>query len=281
MKTIAVTGSSGFIGRHLLVEFKNNPYKVIEIDYDKGVDLLKPEDVNKVPFFDVIVHLAARSFVPASFENPFEFYHDNYLTTLNVLELARKYDSKVIYFSSYLYGQPESLPIDELHPLKPHNPYAQSKLICEKLCEGYARDFNVPVIVFRPFNIYGKGQNSSFLIPMIIEQLKSGAIHLKNPRPKRDFVYIKDVIDAVMLAIEFNNSNYEVLNLGYGKSYSISEVINTILRESNISASVSFSNEIRPGEVLDTVACNKKITDCLGWSPKVGLIEGINHVLII
>lgn len=279
MKTIAVTGSSGFIGKHLVPELKKKSYNVVEIDYDKGFDLLKAEDVNKIPFFDVIIHLAARSFVPASFENPFEFYHENYFTTLNALELARKYKSTVIYFSSYLYGQPEYLPIDEKHPLKPHNPYAQSKLICENLCEGYARDFGVPVIVFRPFNIYGLGQNSSFLIPMIIEQMKSGTIHLKDPRPKRDFIHIADVVQAVLLAIEIETYQLEVFNLGFGKSYSIGEVIYTILKASNIAASVSFSNEIRQGEVLDTVACNTKTTKYLRWVPKIHLSKGIKDVL--
>lgn len=279
MKTIAVTGSSGFVGKHLILELKRRSYKVIEIDFEKGFNLLEMKDVNKVPFFDVIIHLAAKSFVPASFENPHEFYHDNYLTTLNVLELAKKYKARVIFFSSYLYGQPDYLPVDEKHPLKPHNPYAQSKLICEKLCEGYARDFKVPVVVFRPFNIYGNGQKNHFLIPIIIKELKSGTINLKDPRPKRDFIYINDVVDAVIKAIDNPIENYEVFNLGYGKSYSIEEVIATILKESSFTASVSFSNEIRPGEVLDTVACTKKLSLYLDWHPTISLQDGIKKMV--
>lgn len=279
MKTIAVTGSSGFIGKHLISQLKKSTSNVIEIDYDKGYNLLRNEEVNRIPFFDVIIHLAARSFVPASFENPYTYYNDNYLITLNVLELARKYKSKMIFFSSYLYGEPDYLPIDENHPLRPHNPYAQSKLICEKLCEGYSRDFDVPVIVFRPFNIYGSGQNGSFLIPMIIEQLQSGHIHLKDPRPKRDFIHIDDVVCAVLHAIETNNTNFDVYNLGSGNSHSIKDVINIILQESNSTVNVSFSNEYRKGEVLDTVACTKKINSNLNWYPTKLLNEGIRAIL--
>src|ERR1035437_437628 len=184
MKNIAVTGSSGFIGRHLVNTLISNNFNVIELDIDKGFNLLKEENIQRIPKFDVIVHLAAKSFVPLALKNPWEFYYHNFNITLNVLELARKNNAKVILFSSYLYGEPEYLPIDEIHPLNPHNPYGHSKLICEKLCKGYNKDFKVPIIIFRPFNIYGPGQNNNFLIPSIIEQLKGGEISLKDPRPK-------------------------------------------------------------------------------------------------
>lgn len=279
MKTIAVTGSSGFIGKHLLKALNEKGYSVIPLDYDDGYDLLKNEDLTRIPKFNTIVHLAAKSFVPHSFERPYDFYYHNYVTTLNILEKARVFNAKVIFISSYLYGQPDYLPINETHPLRPHNPYAQTKLIGEKLCEGYNRDFNVPVVIFRPFNIYGKGQNNSFLIPMIISQMKTGVISLKDPRPKRDFIHISDVTQAILLAIEYRFPHLEVFNLGFGKSFSIAEVIELITRVSNIHLKVNFSNEIRQGEVLDTIADTSKVFACFNWKPRVGLSEGICRML--
>lgn len=279
MSIIAVSGSSGFIGCHLVSALKYKNHSVIEIDLSAGFDLTEPNCIEKISSFDCIIHLAARSFVPLSFEQPNQFYRDNYLSTLNVLELARKYQAKVIYFSSYLYGNPQYLPIDELHPLSPHNPYAQSKMICEKICEGYNRDFHIPLIIFRPFNIYGSGQNSSFLIPMIIEQLKTGEIRLKDPRPKRDLIHVQDVIDAVLLAVEYNKTGFELFNLGYGKSYSIREIVQIILKELKTSARVSFSNEVRQGEILNTVANTSKLMKYFNWKPKINIEEGIKKII--
>ena len=280
MKKIVVTGSDGFVGKHLVVSLKNTGYQVVEIDYAQGNDLTDAKCLNFVSDFDyIIIHLASRSFVPQSFENPFDFYRDNYLMTLNVLEAARKAEARVIFFSSYLYGTPKYLPIDENHPLAPHNPYAQTKLICEKLCEGYNRDFGLDIVVFRPFNIYGNGQNESFLIPSIIKQAKLGTIKLKDPRPKRDFIHVLDVISAVKKVIEIQPKGYLVFNLGSGKSYAIDEVTKIVAESIGRELIIEFTNEYRKGEVLDTVANNSKIQHMLDWIPLIGMSDGINQLV--
>jgi nucleoside-diphosphate-sugar epimerase len=278
MKTIAITGSSGFIGKHLVKKLKELQYNTIELDITNNIDVTDWSQVQKIPHFDVIIHLAAKSFVPDSFINPHEFYSVNQNSTLNVLELARIHSSKVIYFSSYLYGEPQYLPIDEKHPLKPHNPYAQSKIICEKICEGYHRDFNVPIIIFRPFNIYGPGQNELFLLPKIIKQQKTGHINLIDPRPKRDFIHVFDIISAVITAIEYNNSDLLIFNLGTGKSFSVEEIVSLIVKNSGFDVSVNYSNEYRAGEVLDTVADIKKIYNVLNWLPSVEIEQGLKLI---
>ncbi len=275
---IAVTGSSGFIGKNLVKRLKIENYEIIEIDFDKGFNLLDINSLNKIPKYDLVIHLAAKTFVPSSFTNPGEFYNNNILATLNILELTRKFGARFVYLSSYVYGEPKYLPIDENHPFKAHNPYSQSKLICEKLCEGYNRDFQVPITIFRPFNVYGFEQNTSFLIPSILEQYKTGVIELKDPRPKRDFVYISDVVDAIIAGLKINNS-FSIYNIGYGNSYSIQEIIDIILKYTKNNIIVKFTNEFRNEEVLNTVADISKIKKDLNWSPKISLEDGINKIL--
>ncbi len=275
MIKIAVTGSSGFIGKYLTQGLLSANYEVIKLDKKQGYDLTDKQTLNRIPEINVIIHLAAKTFVPDSFKKPFDFYYENYLMTLNVLELAKQFSAKVIYFSSYMYGNPNYLPVDEDHPLSPHNPYTQSKLICEKICEGYNRDFDIPVIVFRPFNVYGKGQNDNFLIPRIINQIKGGKkIQLKDPRPRRDFLFISDLLEPVLKAIN-SEINFSIFNLGCGKSYSVREIVNKLKYVFNFDGIVEFTNEYRQNEVLDTCSDISKIHNILGWTPKVNIDEGV------
>lgn len=279
MKTVAVTGSSGFVGKHLINLLKENGFQIIELDIQKGFDLTDWNQCKNIDNVDVIVHLAARSFVPDSFVNPRDFYTLNIQTTINALEIARLNKAKFIYFSSYLYGEPEYLPIDENHTLKPHNPYAQSKLIGEEICAGYHRDFGLPISIFRPFNIYGVGQNPSFLLPSIVNQLKSGKVVLKDPRPKRDFIHVQDVANAVMAAIHNNNNGLNTFNIGSGKSHSVSEIVSLLTTLIEIPVEVNYTNEYRQGEVLDTVADISKIASILNWKPSVNIENGLKSLI--
>lgn len=279
MKTIAITGSSGFIGSHLVRKLRNLQYDVLEIDIKNRINLLEFDELVKIPKFDTIIHLASLSFVPFSFKNPRLFYENNYRMTLNALELCRKYNSKMVFFSSYVYGNPKYLPVDELHPVSPHNPYAQSKIICEKLCEGYNRDFNVPIIIFRPFNIYGIGQNSSFLIPSIIKQSINGMVKLKDPKPKRDYIYIDDVVNAVINSISLTTTSVELMNLGSGKSFSVREIMEVFIRITNSKSEFTFSNEVRKGEISNTIANISHCKKLLNWEPKISFEDGIGKIV--
>src|SRR3972149_12306266 len=164
---IAVTGSSGSGGKKLAEHLTSLNHKIIKIGRQEGIDITNYNDLNKVPEFDIIFHFAAMSYVPDSYLKPQEFYNFNFNSTLNTLELCRKYNAKYVYISSYVYGNPEYLPIDEDHPLVPFNPYADTKIIGENLCRSYNKFFNLNIMIVRPFNIYGPGQNSNFLIPFI------------------------------------------------------------------------------------------------------------------
>lgn len=277
-RIIAVTGSSGFIGKNLCELLKSKNYEVIEIDIEKGMNIEDSSVLDSLPNYDYIVHLAAKSFVPASFNNPYDFYKTNIVGTLNVLESARKRKSKVIFISSYLYGSPEYLPVDEMHRLAPHNPYANSKLLGEKLCEAYYNDFGVPITIFRPFNIYGKGQNENFLIPTIKNQLENKEIKLLDSKPKRDYIHISDVVAAIHCSIETELSGFECYNIGSGQSYSVEYIAESLIKINNSKANLVFSNEERKNEVLDCYANINKTVSMLNWKPNKSLFDGLKEI---
>ncbi len=278
---ILITGHSGFIGKYLIKELTKTSHELVLCDISDGIDICNWDEVKDFYGIDIIIHLANLSFVPASYNEPKKFYEVNYLGTLNMLELCRLNNAKMIYFSSYMYGTPQYQPIDENHPLSAYNPYAQTKLICENLCEGYNRDFNVPIIIFRPFNIYGKGQNPDFLIPTIINQAKSGKIIIKDDRPKRDYIHVTDIVNAVLNTTEVmnNSTGLQIFNLGSGESHSVKEIIDIVCQLSEKDIEYQCTNEIRQNEVMDTVANISKIKKELGWEPKMPLREGLKSML--
>ena len=278
---ILITGHKGFIGSYLTQQLQLGTHELILCDLSTGIDIKNWDEVSAFTNIDVVVHLANLSFVPASFADPKLFYETNYLTTLNMLELCRLNNARMIYFSSYMYGSPDYQPIDENHPKKAYNPYAQTKLIAESLCEGYNRDFKVPVTIFRPFNIYGKGQNPDFLIPTIVSQAKTGRIVIKDDRPKRDYIHVTDIVSAVIKAInQPQSTEMQVFNLGSGISHSVKEVIDMVCGFFENKIEYSCTNQIRQNEVMDTIADISKIKKELNWKPEVSLEEGIRQLII-
>ncbi|HEY6915439.1 MAG TPA: NAD(P)-dependent oxidoreductase, partial [Paludibacter sp.] len=212
---------------------------------------------------------------------PKKFYTTNYLSTLNMLELCRINQARMIFFSSYVYGHPQYQPIDENHPIQAFNPYAQTKVICESLCEGYNRDFNVPVTIFRPFNIYGTGQNPDFLIPSIIQQARNGKIIIKDDRPKRDYIHVEDIVNAVITAIGNAQSGLHTYNLGTGVSHSVKEIVDIVRSLFNSEIDYLCTNELRPNDVMDTIADIRKIKAELNWQPTVSIHDGLKKMIKI
>ncbi|WP_167604641.1 NAD-dependent epimerase/dehydratase family protein [Maribellus sediminis] len=275
---IAITGSSGFIGTHLKNRLLQKNIEIIEIDITNGIDLLNWQLLKQIDSFDYLIHLAGKLFVPDSYQQSFDFYNTNITGTLHALELCKQKAAKMIFFSSYVYGQPEYLPIDEKHPLKAFNPYADTKIKGEDLCYSYANYFNVPVVVFRPFNIYGEGQSSNFLISKIIQQTKNESkIILDDPRPRRDYINVSDVVDAVVKMIDQGFDGFDVFNLGTGISYSVAEVIDIV--QEIVGNKFEFTGKQRKNEVLDTVANISKMNKKLNWIPQISLKEGLMKLL--
>lgn len=279
-KNILITGSKGFIGTALLRKIQSQypDYTTFEFDLDDGdIVYVKP------PFsqIDHIIHLAARTFIPYSWEEPYDFYRTNVLGTGNILEYCRNLNASLTYVSAYVYGEPEILPIPENHPLKPNNPYMHSKVFAESLCQFYSEYFHLNVTVLRPFNIYGPNQAVHFLIPHIINQLldkKTKTINVKDLRPKRDYLYIDDLIDAIIMSMQ-STKKFEILNVGYGQSFSVLQIIEYLLEITDLSKKVVSEHKIRKNEILDVTADIKKIKDKLGWEPKTKFKEGLKKTV--
>ena len=281
----AVTGSSGFIGGHLVHALKDNGYDVLEISRSaNSTDITDWNQVEKIPAQDMVFHLAGITNIQEAFTQPRDVYFTNYVGTLNMLEWCRIHDiEKMVYVSTFVYGVPQYLPVDEKHPTAPNNPYSQSKLMGEELCEAYCRDHGLNVTILRLFNIYGPRQTGNFLVPQILRQLSSGEVVLGDPSPKRDFLYISDVVNALVAASTSDMYGCNVYNIGSGESYPAGEVADMLadiyFEQTGKNVSIKYTYAKRKSEIADTIANIDKAQKDLQWTPQVDIRTGLSMTL--
>jgi GDP-4-dehydro-6-deoxy-D-mannose reductase len=274
MSKVLVTGAAGFIGRHLVPGLAADGHEIVKAERGSG-DTADQATWKRFPPADVVVHLAAKSFVPESWDAPGLFVRTNLLGTVEALEYCRVHGARLVFPSSYLYGDVVRQPIPESAKLAAKNPYALSKKLAEEACEFYADRFSVETTILRPFNIYGPGQSDTFLIPTILNQLKAGKeIHVKDLEPRRDYVYIVDVIEAMVKAVG-RAGGFGVFNVGSGTSHSVSELIQTIQDVWGTDLPVRSDEVRRQGEIMDTVADIARAQQQLGWTPRFTLRKGL------
>jgi len=272
-ESVLLTGGDGFIGRAL--KSADNGLNIVSFDVNEG-------DVTTFDFrvFNVshVIHLAALTSVEDSWENPRDYYRVNMMGTLNVLEFCRNRNASMTYISTYVYGAPKYLPVDERHPISPASVYNHSKYLAEDMCRFYAENLGVSVTVLRLFNPYGPGQSKNFLIPNIIHQvLKSDQIELKDLKPKRDFIYIDDIVSAIWLTV--GQKGFHYFNVGSGVSVSVAELCDIVQSIAGTNLPVISKNMVRKNEVMDVIADYTKIKDELGWIPKTDIRSGIKKVI--
>jgi nucleoside-diphosphate-sugar epimerase len=276
-ETILVTGAEGFIGRHLVPALAHHGHHVerhTRKDSDIAHAALSYGDVTHV------FHLAARTFVPESWTNPFAFYETNVLGTINVLEFCRRQQASLTLVSSYVYGTPQQLPVPEQHPSRAFNPYAHSKILAEEAGRYYAEQFGIQVTIVRPFNVYGPGQGERFLIPSLIRQALSphcASISIQDPRPKRDYLYVTDFIELLLTLLEHPSS--DTYNAGSGRSVSIQELVDLINSFLPLRKSISSTGVARQEEVLDVAADIKKAWEQLRWKPTTSIEAGLRQMI--
>lgn len=278
MKRIVVTGGEGFIGKRLIEKLKKLGFDVIVLSRQQG-DIAKPDYFREVQDSDIVIHLASRTFLPDSWNDSSGFISTNVLGTSNVLEYCHRSHAKLIYISAYVYGPPESLPVTESSSLNPNNPYALSKVMAENLCK-FSNEFrNTDVLIIRPFNVYGPGQRSDFLIPKIVQQVIEGKeIRVFDSRPKRDYVYIDDLLDALVLAVDRKTVS-RTINLGSGSSLSVNEVIEKIQNVAGTSLPVVSECLERQYEINEVYADISRASAELGWTPETSFELGVREML--
>ena len=277
MKKILITGSEGFVGKNLIRYLKNYSFQIIETK-DKSFDLKLNESWKQIEKCDYLIHLAGKSFVPKSWEEPARFIENNILLITNALEYCRVNKTKLIFLSSYLYGNCKKMPIKENAPIEATNPYALSKLLSEKLCYFYKNNFQVKNIILRVFNLYGPGQPKEYLLSKITNQVRNEKIiKVDNLSPKRDYVYIDDLCSAIVKAINYRG-NEHIFNIGSGKSYSVKEVIDFIQNIYGTSLNIKEKKLIRKNEILNTIADINLAKKELEWSPIYDLKEGLKKI---
>jgi len=280
MKTILVTGASGFIGVELVKKLKSLGFNVIKFVSQMG-DISEYNFLNKYKktSIDHIFHLASRTFVPDSWEKPMDFYKTSVLGTGNILELCRNKNISLTFVSAYLYGIPEKLPISEEDKIRANNPYAHSKYLAEKICEFYSNYYDVKITIARPFNVYGKNQKGIFLIPYIIDQvLHSDTIKVKDLKPKRDYIHISDLTDGLIKTLN-SDKQFAVYNFGSGEVTSVEEIINIVQNISNTNKKIISEHQERKHEIMEVMADISKAKINLNWAPTYNIGDGIREIL--
>ena len=274
MNDVVVTGAAGFIGKALCRRLKADGVAVHPHGRCDG-DISMPDTWRAMPPARVLVHLAGRSYVPDSWNDGPGFLQSNVVGTEYALDYCRRHGARMVYVSAYLYGVPGRLPIAESDPVRPNNPYALTKHLAEQLCRFYGDYRGVPVTVLRLFNVFGPGQRESFLVPTIIKQVRSGnAIRVMDLAPRRDYVFVEDVVDAICRSLQQKQA-FQVLNIGSGQSYSVREIIEQIQQAAGTNLPVISLGQERPQEIPDVRADITLARRMLGWEPRWSFSRGI------
>ncbi|MDY0116712.1 MAG: NAD(P)-dependent oxidoreductase [Sulfurimonadaceae bacterium] len=280
MKHILVTGADGFIGTALVNKLELMGVNVLKFNSANG-NVAEYDFIKEYKDIEInhIFHLAAKTFIPDSWDKPLEFYRTSVIGTGNILELCRTKNISCTFVSSYLYGQPEKLPIAESDKIKSNNPYAHSKYLAEELCKFYAEFYNVNITIIRPFNIYGKRQKDIFLIPHIIHQvLNDKTIMVKDLNPKRDYLYLDDFIEGLVKTIA-KTHGLKIFNFGSGTSISVKEIIEIIQKIAHTNKKVISEEVIRDNEIMNVIADISSAKHKLNWEPKYNFESGIQEII--
>jgi len=277
-KLVAVTGANGFIGRHLVQRLRDAGVAVLELSRSQGFDVCSHE----IPLrgVDRVFHLAGLTNVPRAWEEPLAFFEVNALGTMRVLDQCRRAGCAVTNLSAYVYGKPERLPIAEDHPAKPNNPYAFSKWVAEESCGFFADYYGLSCITLRLFNTYGPGQNLSFLIPHIVSQILDPAlstVDVKDLAPKRDYIYIDDVVDAIVVASGAPPGS--IFNVGSGHAYSVEEIVQAAMTVAGVKKPYRSTEQRRRNEIDWVSADTTALRSAVGWEARTTLDVGLQKLI--
>lgn len=276
MGKILVTGSSGFIGKKI-VKRLGKLNVVTDSNNSEHINLQNKEQVMKLDSADMVIHLGGKT--PQNELKWSEYFDNNVIGTLNILEYCiQKKVKKMIYVSSYVYGNPKYFPIDENHPINPHNAYTESKYIGERLCEFYSNRSDLNLIILRPFNIFGESMREGFIISNLINSLKTGKkITIINKNSKRDFLHVDDFVELIIKLLDYD-FKFEIFNVGTGNSYSFEDIVKKIERITSQKINVDYeeNKEIFLDNAISDIS---KIKNMTNWQPIIKFDEGLEKML--
>ena len=310
--TILLTGGAGYIGSHTSHQLVAAGHKLIVIDnlstgFQSAVpkeavfynlDLNQREELEAIfqehqP--EAVMHFAASVVVPESVANPAKYYLNNTLNTLGLVEICQKFKTKYFVFSSTaaVYGEPKEICVSETSPLLPINPYGHSKLFSEQMIQDYAKiNSNFKFAILRYFNVAGAspsgkiGQSTKNATHLV----KVAAEHACNKRSEvqifgtnldsidgscvRDYIHVEDLASAHLAALEYlaNTGKSDIFNCGYGRGYSVRQVLDCMAKVSNKTFHLVEKAQ-RPGDPVSLTANNQKILQNLNWKPKFADLE--------
>ena len=308
-KKILVTGADGFIGSHLTEELVREGYSVRAFvmynsfghwgwleqsppEIKKAVEIMAGDIRDRafvlkaVVGVDYLFHLASLIAIPYSYQAEESFVDTNVKGTLNLLQAARETGVEKFFHTSTseIYGSARQIPMDENHPVSGQSPYAATKIAADAMAEAFHRSYDIPLTVLRPFNTYGPRQSARAIIPAIITQIAAGKkeIRLGSLAPKRDFTFVEDIARAFTAAVEKDNLNGEVINIGSGEDIAIGELAEKIAGLMRKSVKIVRDPErVRPdkSEVQQLVCDRSKAERLLGWRPETALDDGLEKTI--
>ncbi len=293
---VLVTGGAGFIGSRVATRLIKDGHQVAVVDnfatgnsknvpaeatfYQMSIGDEALKDVFAKEKFDVVIHHAAQIDVRKSVENPAYDATVNVLGSLNLLNCIRDYGVKKIVYASTggaIYGEPQYLPCDESHPIKPLCPYGISKHTVEHYIELYNMLYNLNYVILRYPNVYGHFQNpygeagvNAIFIGMMIQGITPTIFG--DGSQTRDFVFVDDVVEANMLAMKTDKMG--IFNLGWAKPISVNDIYHILQKITGFPNPPIYAEE-RAGEVNHIYLSPEKIKKELGWEPKVDFEEGL------
>jgi UDP-glucose 4-epimerase len=291
-KTVLVTGGAGFIGKHTVNALNAEGFDVIVADrkpkqpdtvcrhYQTDVSTEEFARIFEENDGDYIIHLSALPSVADSIKMPLVDSRDNYVSTVNVCTLGKKYGVKKIVFSSTaaVYANPQYLPVDEKHPTSFLSPYAITKNASENFIKYCGLDY----IIFRYANVYGPGQDAFGEAGVVAKffdlmtQNKPVQIH-GNGEQFRDFIYVGDVAHANVSAIKSDVKN-ETINVSTNSKTSVNDLFNVLKEELNYSLKPQYTSP-REGDIEKSILNNEKLISLLKVVPSIDVKTGISKMV--
>jgi len=276
---IGLTGSRGFLGSAIFKHFKENGDNVIILDSlvhpdTKGTEILVPDTLNWM------MHFGATKSIEASFENPVNIYRRNMFSTMAALDIAISRNSRFLYMSSYVYGKPRYLPIDEKHSTFVLNPYMGSKLLGEQMCHQLHQCLDFSALILRGFTFYGPHQKDNQFIPSIVESIRNHRpIIVKDPNPKRDYLYISDFLQLIDIIVHSDYSGFEIYNIGGATPYNNIEVAQMANKLAVNPVPIQVEGKVRRNDVAECYADIQKVSRDFQWQPEIDLSCGLYDCL--